>query len=451
VLKVDGWAQRGHTFIMNHLWGQMLGHRSVAATLSLLTGLGALSFSACVDQDSAHKMNRSTASAGAADVGDGVERAFTSLISKDDISMSVGTEVTNNRFPTESQFEVGSIPITGRVQYAFEPEAQAYMEKLLTQYRPDYGVFVAMDAKTGRILTMASRTQGNANAENLALKATFPSASIFKVVTAGAVLDTDKVNPNTRIAFNGASHTLYRRNVIDTKENKWTRRMTIREAFGSSVNTIFGKLGLFYAGPETLRAYAERFHFNHPIRADVPIQTGYSRFTSDDPWSVVAAASGFTLDNTMSPVQGAMIAAAVANDGVMMEPFIVDSVTNVQGEPIYQASPKRASIVVGPETARQLRELFEQTVHSGTSRKAFRQALRARKFETVEFGGKTGSLTGLNPKGKCDWFIGYARFGDRRVAVAALTVNQVKWRVKSSTLAQLFLTDYVKSHTVSVR
>lgn len=432
---------------MNDFWGKT----SLAATLSLFAGLGALSFSACVDKESAIRDARAPATYSPAMGGDqaSVEAVLGSVLSKDDISLSLGSEVSHNRFPAESQFSVGAIPVLGRLQYSFEPEAQAMMEKLLTQYRPDFGVFVAMDARTGRIITMASRTQGDSEGENLALKATFPAASIFKVVTAGAVLDTDKVSPNTRIAFNGANHTLYRRNVVDAKENRWTRRMTIREAFGSSVNTIFGKLGLFYAGPETLRTYAERFHFNHPIRADIPVQIGYSRFTADDPWSVVSAASGFTQDNTMSPIQGAMIAAAVANDGVMMEPYIVDSVTNAQGESLYQASPRRASIVVGPETARQLRELFEATVQSGTSRKSFRQALRARRFEAVEFGGKTGSLTGLNPRGKCDWFIGYARFGERRIAVAALTVNEEKWRVKSATLAQMFLTNYVKNNHVT--
>lgn len=436
---------------MIEFWGRQRSVTSLAASLSLVTGMAAFCFAACVGEESSHGNSRLPANTDQSVAQAPGEAAFTSLISKDDVSLSVGSEITNNRFPTQSQFAVGAIPVLGRVSYSFEAAEQAYMEKLLSQYRPDYGVFVAMDARTGRIITMASRTQGNAGAENLALKATFPAASIFKVVTAGAVLDTEKVSPNTQIAFNGASHTLYRRNVVDTKENKWTRRMTIREAFGSSVNTIFGKLGLFYAGPETLRAYAERFHFNHPIRADFSVQTGYSRFTADDPWSVVAAASGFTLDNTMSPVQGAMIASAVANDGVMMEPYLVSSVTNDQGEPLYQASPKRASIVVGPETARQLRELFGQTVAKGTSRKSFRGALKKRSFETVEFGGKTGSLTGLNPRGKCDWFIGYARFGEQRIAVAALTVNEKQWRVKSSMLAQLFLTDYVKNHHVSPR
>lgn len=423
---------------MNHFWGRT----SLAATLSLFAGLVSVGFAQC-DAVKTVRAPAGSESGSAADAG----ASQLSVLSKDDISVVVGPEIAANRYPLEAQFEIGAIPVVGKVHYGFEAVGQAYMEKLLSQYRPDHGVFVAMDAKTGRILTLASRTQNKSGQEeNLALRATFPAASIFKVVTAGAVLDTDKVSPNTRIAFNGANHTLYKRNVVDTKENRWTRRMTIREAFGSSVNTIFGKLGLFYAGPETLRAYAERFHFNHPIRADVPVQTGYSRFTADDPWSVVAAASGFTQDNTMSPVQGAMIAAAVANDGVMMEPYVVESVRDQGGQPLYMAVPKRASIVVGPETARQLRELFEQTIISGTSRKSFRSAVRKRRFENVEFGGKTGSLTGLNPKGKCDWFVGYARFGEERIAVAALTVNEEKWRVKSSTLAQLFLTEYIKYH-----
>ena len=71
--------------------------------------------------------------------------------------------------------------------------------------------------------------------------------------------------------------------------------------------------------------------------------------------------------------------------------------------------------------------------------------MRKRKFDDVEMGGKTGSLTGTNPKGKCDWFVGYARYGKHRIAVAALTVNEKKWRVKSSALASEFLAGYIRS------
>jgi peptidoglycan glycosyltransferase len=422
---------------MNDLWGRT----SLLASFALLAGLLSLGVAKCDPFDGSSSLNRAPAG-NFADAG-----LPLSVLSKEDIALSVGPEIALNRYPEHAKFEVGAVPVVGKIEYGFETDAQDYIEKVLSQYRPDYGVFVAMDAKTGRIIALASRSQNPlAKSENLALRATFPAASIFKVVTAGAVLDTEKVGPDTRIAYNGANHTLYRRNVVDNKENRWTRRITIREAFGSSVNTVFGKLGLFYAGPETLRTYAERFHFNLPIRADIPIQTGYSRFTADDPWSVVAAASGFTQDNTMSPVQGAMIASAVANDGVMMEPYVVESVVDQAGQALYRANPRRTAVVVGPETARQLRQLFEQTVLSGTSRKSFRAAVRKRRFENVEFGGKTGSLTGLNPRGKCDWFVGYALFGENRIAVAALTVNEEKWRVKSSTLAQMFLTQYIRYH-----
>lgn len=429
---------------MSYFWGRT----SLVASLSLVAGLVSLGISQC---DSSSLSFAAVGRGPASENGDygGIP---ISLLTKEDIAQSVGPEIASNRYPDHAKFEVGAIPVVGKIEYGFDPAAQEYIEKVLSQYRPDYGVFVAMDARTGRVIALANRSQNPVvQDENLALRATFPAASIFKVVTAGAVLDTDKVRPDTRIAYNGANHTLYKRNVVDTKENRWTRRITLREAFGSSVNTVFGKLGLFYAGPETLRTYAERFNFNHPIRADIPVQTGYSRFTADDPWSVVSAASGFTQDNTMSPVHGAMIAATVANDGVMMEPYVVESVIDQAGQALYSAVPRRSAIVVGPETARQLRILFEQTVLSGTSRKSFRPAVRKRRFENVEFGGKTGSLTGLNPKGKCDWFVGYALFGDSRIAVAALTVNEEKWRVKSSTLAQMFLTEYIRMQEASER
>ena len=90
--------------------------------------------------------------------------------------------------------------------------------------------------------------------------------------------------------------------------------LTMKDAFARSVNTVFGKLGLFYVGQKLLD-YAEKFRFNRPIRADVPVDVGIVKIAPEDPWSVVTAASGFTRDNTMSPLHGALIASAVVNDG----------------------------------------------------------------------------------------------------------------------------------------
>ena len=359
------------------------------------------------------------------------------------LSKQLGTAIKINEYPESFSFFVDGAVKKAKVAYTLHEPSQAMMQKLMGQYKPDYGAFVAMDAKTGRILSMVSYSNAKRDPENLTLRATFPSASIFKVVTASAAIDLNKANSGTVVPFNGAFHTLYKRNVESTKETRWTTHITMKEAFARSVNTFFSKLGLFYVGPRNLELYAERYFFNHEIRADVPVQIGHAKIDEDDPWGVASAASGYTRDNTMSPLQGALIAAAVANDGIMMEPFLVDSLHDEAGDMLYRGEPHQASVVVEPQAAEDLRELFQQTVRSGTSRKSFRKTVRRASFDDVEFGGKTGSLMGIDPIGKCDWFVGYARYRDQRIAVAALTVNEKKWKVKSSMLANLFFQRYM--------
>lgn len=409
--------------VMNKkVWGAVLSVGAVVVAVSLFSATGKTS----------------------AEHGISISSSSDVAVNKELLAAQIGNAIRHNEFPEEFDISLDGATKRAQVQYALHSTSQAQMQKLMNQYQPDYGAFVAMDAKTGRILSMVSYSKIQSDLENLTLRATFPAASIFKVVTASAAIDLNKANPETIVPYNGANHTLYKRNVDDNRVNRWTRKITMRDAFALSVNTFFGKLGLFIVGPTNLLQYAERYQFNHPIRADVPVQTGYAKFSADDPWSVVTAASGFTRDNTMSPLQGALIAAAVANDGVMMEPYLIESLVDETGSAFYQVEPREASIVVEKESAEELRELFHETVRSGTSRKSFRQTVRRSLFDDVEFGGKTGSLTGTNPMGKCDWFVGYARYQDQRIAVAALTVNEKKWKVKSSMLANLFFTQYLK-------
>ncbi len=380
-----------------------------------------------------------------ATVGPAVEDKFDNgPITKEILADQLGAAIRGNEFPQHFSLKIDGRDHPTTVTYTINDSFQTMMSKLLNQYKPDYGAFVAIDAKTGRVLSLVSYSHSHGDLENLALRASFPAASVFKIVTASAAIDMNKVAPGTDVPFNGALHTLYKRNVESTVFNRWTRHMTMREAFARSVNVIFSKLGLFYVGPQSLQMYAERYFFNHQIRADMPVQIGYAKFSPDDPWSVATAASGYTRDNTMSPVHGALIAAAVANDGVMMEPYLVDHLTADSGEVIYRGHPRQASVVVEPQSAETLRELFHETVRSGTSRKSFRATSRKSMYGEVEFGGKTGSLTGTDPAGKCDWFVGYARYRDQRIAVAALTVNETKWKIKASMLSNLFFQRYIK-------
>ncbi|MBY0471238.1 penicillin-binding protein [bacterium] len=348
-------------------------------------------------------------------------------------------------FPSDVEINLGGKkPIHVKLDYTFDTDLQHDMESLLKSYGPDYGSVVVLDAATGQILSMANyQKPPRKTGGNLALQSTFPSASVFKVVTAAAAIAERNVSANTLIPVNGRYHTLYKSNVLRDKINRWTRYLTLKDAFAQSVNSAFGKLGVFTVGPTELRKYAERFGFNRSIASDLPMEMGRADI-SDDAWSLAETASGFTRETTMSPLQGALIAAAVVNEGKMMEPYVVQSATADDGKYLYHARSRVSSVTVDPQTANEIRALMRQTVTRGTSRTSFRGFTRG-ALSMVDVGGKTGSLTGTEPRGKYDWFIGFAELGNRRVAVAALTIHEKYWVVKSSYLGRRAIESYFKN------
>lgn len=365
-------------------------------------------------------------------------------ITKSQLAQVIGDSGAIQKFPTDVELPMDGKLTQLKIEYAFDPVLQKEMEGLFQRYRPDYGAFVAIDASTGRVLSMVSYVHAKDTVpENLTLRATFPSASVFKVVTAAAAIAERNFTANTVIPFNGRNHTLYRSHVLGNKITRWTRYITLKDAFAKSVNTVFGRIGAFTVGAEELRQYADRFGFNRTISADVPMEQGRAEI-KDDPWALAETASGFTRENTMSPLQGALIAAAVVNDGKMMEPYVVDSVRDQEGKIVYHAVPRLATLSVDAVTASEIRALMKETIVDGTSKKAFRGFYKGQHAD-LEVGGKTGSLTGSDPEGKYDWFVGFGDNKERRIAVAALTVHKKLWRVKSSYLARRAFEEYFRA------
>jgi penicillin-binding protein A len=363
-------------------------------------------------------------------------------MNKNILAEVLGNAGVFQQYPGEIEIPLDGKPQKVVVQYAFDPKLQEAMEKAFQAYKPDYGALVAIDASTGRILAMVSYTGKPWTTENLALRATFPAASVFKVVTAAAAIADRKYSADTIVSFNGRNHTLYRSNILKTGITRWTRYMTLKEAFARSINTVFAQLGAYTVGAEELRTYAGRFGFNRKIESDVPFQEGRAPIY-DDTWALAESASGFTRENTMSPLQGALMAAAVVNDGVMMEPFAIQSVHGMDGAAIYSAKPEIGNVAVDQGTAAEIRAMMRETVKRGTSRRSFAGFFK-RDFKTLDVGGKTGSLSGTDPKGKYDWFIGFADGSSQKVAVAALTIHEKFWKVKSSYLARMAFESYFK-------
>lgn len=324
-----------------------------------------------------------------------------------------------------------------KVRFTIDPTLQDYSNMIFKRYKPDYGALVMFDAKTGRVLALSSFQKGIATTRSLALRASYPAASVFKIVTATAAIDSAGIHPGKNIRFNGGNYTLYKKNVMTDKINRWTRTVTLRDAFSKSLNTAFGRLALEELEPAALDEYANRYLFNQDVPTDFPVEKSVAFVPSEKNYELTQVASGFNRYNRLSPVVGAVIASAVVNGGNVVIPYLVDELTDENGETVYKGETLDRGQIMTSATADSMRELMEETVLSGTSRKSFRNLVRSKKFKEVQMGGKTGHLTGDNPKGRVDWFVGYAFDEDNSIAIAALTVNEKYWTVKSAYVAQM--------------
>jgi peptidoglycan glycosyltransferase len=112
------------------------------------------------------------------------------------------------------------------------------------------------------------------------------------------------------------------------------------------------------------------------------------------------------------------------------------------GTRLYTAQPTVSRSVVDIGTAEEIRQMMRETISNGTCRKAFHGFNR--QCALIDVGGKTGTLTGLDPKGKYDWFVGYAEYGGQKIAYASLTISEKVWRIKSSQVARHAIETFFK-------
>lgn len=324
------------------------------------------------------------------------------------------------------------------VTYTIDEDLQAYTDQTLRRYRPDYAAVFMMDANTGEVLVYSS-FQKSDEKMNLLRKATYPAASVFKIITATAAIDKYGLTPKHKIQFNGGNWSLYKSNVMKDKITRWTRTVTLREAFAKSMNTPFGKIGLNNVEPDDLQDYAERFMFNQQIPTDFPVDPGTASVPTEKSFELTEVASGYNRQNRMSPIQGAMIAATVVNGGQMIAPYIVSELRDGANKVVYKGQTIEIAQVMSEKSAAKVKELMAATIREGTSRKTFSHLVRDRKFQMLELGGKTGHLNGDDPKGQVDWFVGYASDGKKQIAIGAVIVNKKFWTVKSSYLSQTLI------------
>jgi peptidoglycan glycosyltransferase len=322
----------------------------------------------------------------------------------------------------------------GNVVLTLDAEAQrAAFEGLDGQE----GAVAAIDPRTGAVLALASSPSFDPNllashdpAEvsdnyerlrkdpgdpllNRSIQQVYPPGSLFKVVVSAAALSSGEYDPDSEIP--GPA-------VLDLPDTSATignyfdgpclgGSVTLTEALAISCNTAFARIGL-ELGDDALREQAERFGFNQ--RLEIPLSVAPSIYPSDLNAPQTAQSAIGQYDVRSTPLQMAMVSAGVANDGVVMTPYLVAEERAPDLSALSITEPEPLSRAVSSEVAGELREMMVTVVSNGTGGSA--------AIPGVSVGGKTGTAQDGNRPPHV-WFMAFAPAEDPQVAVAVIVEN----------------------------
>ncbi|MEU7043783.1 penicillin-binding protein 2 [Streptomyces varsoviensis] len=287
------------------------------------------------------------------------------------------------------------------------------------------GAVAALDPRTGKILALAStpsydpsKIAGSSKEDekewkrlladkdkamlNRALQESYPPGSTFKLVTASAALENGLYSGIDEPTKSPLPYYLPDTNKqpLNNEGDIPCKDATLREALRVSCNTVFGKISADL-GNKKMKEEAEKFGFNDP-KVDTPTRAAESKYPKDNRPQNAMAGIG-QASNTATPLQMAMVTSAIANNGKLMQPYMVDKLRAPNLNVIEQTEPKEYSRPLSSSNAQKLQDMMETVVEKGTGTMA--------QIDGVKVGGKTGTAQhGENNKANpYAWFVSYAK------------------------------------------
>jgi cell division protein FtsI/penicillin-binding protein 2 len=320
----------------------------------------------------------------------------------------------------------------------------------LRRYRPETGVIMAADLRSGHVLALGEREDSLISAApHLAFGGGYPAASLIKILTAVTAFECQAKELTDSIPLMGRPHTLYKRQ-LQAEDLRNAPRISLQEAFSRSVNPAFGLLGMS-VGSAALRTMADRMGFNRSLRPAAAAESHIE--IPDTGFSLAEAACGFTARTTISPWHALGIARGAGDDGRLRPCLFVRRLRDPAGRDIAPR-PGSGEAFISPDNLPGLQALMQATVRSGTARKGFHSVLRASHLEKIEAGGKTGSLDGEETPGRFDWFIGYAKLKEEPgegIALAVMLVHREYANIHASAMAALLIRDWLNAREKALR
>lgn len=328
----------------------------------------------------------------------------------------------------------GQPPQGASVELTIDPKVQEAAWKGLGDQR---GAVVALDPKTGAILAMVSKPSYDPNklashdlrsvssswdalskAKNKPLVNRaingdlYPPGSTFKLVTAAAALESGKYNPDSEgpapAELNLPQTTGSLPNITGQPCGP-NDKTTMEHALEISCNTYFGQLGMDL-GEGPLRQQASKFGFGKPV--EVPMRSTPSVFPPSLNKPQLAQSAIGQYDVRSTPLQMAMVNAAIANGGKEMNPFLVRNVRDKDLDVIDSTDPKEFAKPISGGTAKSLTSMMQKVVTDGSGKRA--------QIPGMKVAGKTGTAQTAPGKASDVWFTGFAPADNPRVAVAVV-------------------------------
>ena len=325
------------------------------------------------------------------------------------------------------------------LHFTIRSDLQKRVHDFMANNNVPYGVFVAIEPATGRILAMTAHSSLDPQWERGAFFDLYPMASLFKIVTASAALENRRITPETIVEFRG-KFTSENPRYWDASPRGKNNRLDVTYAMSKSINPVYGRIAADIAGKSSVMESVRKFGFNQALLPGTPAKES----TASDPHGnheLMLMGAGLDHEVKISPLHAAVMMAAIANGGRMMAPGLTENMVDASGTVKDAYTPREIRRLVTAETASSLTRMLSSTVTSGTSRRAFHDR-RGRPRLDVEIAAKTGSINGTDPKGHYSWFAAFAPARNPRIALVALVINQDRWKIKSAQVGEQALEEF---------
>lgn len=292
------------------------------------------------------------------------------------------------------------------------------IDNLLRRFKPENAIVLMVDAKSNEIIAWGERKNNEIQSKpDFFIRNTFPAASLAKTITIAAALESNRYSLNSLIPQIGGGHTLYK-NQLRVKENYTGPTIELQDAYAKSYNPPLALIGM-NVGASRMKAAARKLGYNMNYAAGLPGRSTYA--PPDTGYGLAEASCGFTEATTLSPLQAAAQVRAI----LMKKPLEIPWASNLDG---YAPKARLALDVekFSENTYYGLRQAMIRSVTHGTAKKNISTKHMARKnYNALNIGGKTGSLDGSDPKGRYDWFMGFAESKEDPSKAIIIVVLQI--------------------------